>query len=130
MEESKRIPELKNTSESEIFFDKFKIAAGQNIITSNENKICQELNYICLRINIHKNFLSLYKVSQKNGPVVLLKQQATGLFFLDTLYKIFTDKNPSSYRAFCAVLYPCHLLKKFLYLLFLLHLEVYTLLLV
>ena len=43
MEESKRIPELKNTSESEIFFDKFKIAAGENIITSNESKICQEL---------------------------------------------------------------------------------------
>jgi len=40
-EESKRIPELKNTSESEIFFDKFKIAAGENIITSNESKICQ-----------------------------------------------------------------------------------------
>ena len=117
MEESKRIPELKNTSELEIFFDKFKIAAGENINTSNENKICQELNYICLRINFHKNFLSLYKVSQF-------------FFFLDTLYKIFTEKNPSSYRAFCAVLYLCHLLKKFLYLLFLLHLGVYTLLLV
>ena len=130
MEESKRIPELKNTSESEIFFDKFKVAAGQNIITSNENKICQELNYICLRINIHKNFLSLYKVSQKKWSSSSAEAAGYWTIFLDTLYKIFTDKNPSSYRAFCAVLYPCHLLKKFLYLLFLLHLEVYTLLLV
>ena len=58
-EESKKLAELENTFESEIFFDNFKIAAGENMISSNkQSKICQGILCCIMSISQTENIPS------------------------------------------------------------------------